>query len=214
MSDQSATPEQPSPEFPNSTSAEPADAGARIEPAALPLPADQDTPADLRASLEQALQTPAEPAAPPVLPPAPAPVPPFAGMEQPRPAHGFVFHGEAREYFRIWIVNTLLTLLTFGLYSAWAKVRKRRYLRGNTELMGHRFDYRANPPRILAGNILVALMFLAYMVVGEVYPVVRFGALLVGLILLPWVVVRSLAFNAHNTTYRGMRFYSRQTYGW
>jgi uncharacterized membrane protein YjgN (DUF898 family) len=32
-------------------------------------------------------------------------------------------------------------------------------------------------------------------------------------VLLPWVVVRSLAFNAHNTTYRGMRFYFRQTYG-
>jgi uncharacterized membrane protein YjgN (DUF898 family) len=125
----------------------------------------------------------------------------------------FSFHGDAREYFRIWIVNTLLTLLTGGLFAAWAKVRKRRYLRGSTSLMGHRFDYRANPVRILFGNIVVAVMFLAYMVVGEVYPWVRVGAFGLGVILVPWIVIRSLAFNAHNTSYRGMRFYFHQTYG-
>jgi uncharacterized membrane protein YjgN (DUF898 family) len=159
--------------------------------------------------MEQQLNNPAQP--PPVEPPAPPLLPPEA---KPAVSHPFVFHGEAREYFRIWIVNTLLTLLTLGLYAAWAKVRKRRYLRGNTELMGHRFDYRADPRRILAGNILVALMFLAYMVVGEVYPAIRLGALVGGLILLPWVIIRSFSFNAHNTVYRGMRFYFRQTYGW
>jgi len=155
---------------------------------------------------------------PPLVPPvestvseATPPVP--AAMERPRELHPFTFHGDAREYFRIWIVNTLLTLLTLGIYSAWAKVRKRRYLRASSELMGHRFDYLADPRRILVGNVLVVMMFIAYMVVGEVYPVVRFGALGVGLILLPWVVVRSLAFNAHNTAYRGMRFSSRRTYG-
>ena len=139
------------------------------------------------------------------------PVPP--GRETTREKHPFTFHGNAAEYFRIWIVNTLLTLLTAGVFAAWAKVRKRRYLRGNTEFMGHRFDYRANPRRILIGNLAVALIFLAYMVVGQVYPMVRFGAIAVGALLSPWVVVRSLAFNAHNTSYRGMRFYFHQTYG-
>lgn len=211
MSDQPASPELPAPELPVVTPP-PAEFATHATPVPLPLPSDTDTPKDLRVAMERARQgAPAPATEPPLLPP--PPVQP-SGMEQPRTTHAFVFHGEAREYFRIWIVNTLLTLVTLGLYSAWAKVRKRRYLRGSTELMGHRFDYRASPPRILAGNILVALMFLAYMVVGEVYPMVRFGALLVGLVLLPWVVVRSLAFNAHNTTYRGMRFYSRQTYGW
>lgn len=146
-----------------------------------------------------------EPRAEPI-PAVPDPIP--VSNEEP-----FIFHGNAREYFRIWIVNTLLTLLTLGVYSAWAKVRKRRYLRGNIELMKHRFEYLADPHRILAGNVLVAVLFLLCMVIGEVYPVIKFGALLVGLILLPWVIVRSLAFNAHNTAYRGMRFHSRQTYG-
>ena len=165
------------------------------------------------ASAEAAPPTPA-----PLSPPMPAEVPPrlapgASPADAPEPQHPFTFHGTAAEYFRIWVVNTLLTLLTCGIYSAWAKVRKRRYLRGCTELMGHRFDYRANPRRILVGNVLVAVIFLAYMLFGQVYPVVRIAAILVGLCLLPWVIVRSLAFNAHNTVYRGMRFYFHQTYG-
>ncbi len=152
--------------------------------------------------------------APPALPPDPPVIPPAPPRAPDPVVHHFTFHGDSREYFRIWIVNTLLTLLTCGVYLAWAKVRKRRYLRGSTELMGHRFDYRADPRRILAGNVLIGLVFVAYMLFGEVYPAVRLVALLIGLVLLPWVVVRSLAFNAHNTSYRGMRFYSRQTYGW
>lgn len=130
-----------------------------------------------------------------------------------REVHGFAFHADPKEYFRIWIVNTLLTLLTLGLFAAWAKVRKRRYLRGNTEFMGHRFDYRADPRRILVGNLLVAVVFVAYMVFGEVYQAIRIGAVIVGVILLPWIVVRSLAFNAVNTTYRGFRFYYHESIG-
>lgn len=137
--------------------------------------------------------------------------PPPIPAAQPAPErHTFVFHGNEAEYFRIWIVNTLLTLLTFGVFAAWAKVRKRRYFRGNTELMGFRFDYRADPWRLLIGNIVVASLFATYAFVGQVYPFAALGALGVGIILLPWIVVRSLAFNAHNTTYRGMRFFFHQ----
>ncbi len=145
----------------------------------------------------------AEPSAtaplPPPLPPAVTP------PEAKRHFAHFEFLGEEREYFRIWIVNTLLTLLTCGVFSAWAKVRKRRYLRGSTRLQGHAFHYTARPERILIGNILVATLFLAYSFFGSVYPLVRVGAIAVGVILLPWIVVRSLSFNAHHTLHRGMR---------
>jgi uncharacterized membrane protein YjgN (DUF898 family) len=132
----------------------------------------------------------------------PLPPPVAAGPE----AHPFRFHGEVDAFFRIWIVNTLLTLLTAGVFLAWAKVRKRRYLRGCTEVLGHRFDYRADPIRLLFGHVVMVLLFLGYSVFGIVYPPVRYGALVVGIVLLPWIVVRSIAFNAHNTVYRGIRF--------
>lgn len=132
-------------------------------------------------------------------------VAPAAGVTTPTP-QPLIFHGCAKEYFRIWIVNTLLTLLTAGVFLAWAKVRKRRYLRGSLELLGHRFDYRARPERLLIGHAFMAALFLAYSLFGAVYPVIRYGALAVMVVLLPWIVVRSLSFNAHNTAYRGMRF--------
>lgn len=153
------------------------------DPPALPPPEPAADPASI----------PAVPSAPPILPSA-------------EPPAAFTFHGSAGEYFRIWIVNTFLTLITLGVFSAWAKVRKRRYLRGNTELLGHRFDYTADPRRLLIGNLIVVALFLAYALFGAVYPAVRLLALGLGLIFLPWIIVRSLAFNAHHTMWRGLRF--------
>ena len=62
------------------------------------------------------------------------------------------FGGSAGEYFKIWIVNLALTIVTLGIFSAWAKVRSRRYFNGNTFLGDHNFDYHGQPLRILIGN--------------------------------------------------------------
>ena len=59
------------------------------------------------------------------------------------------FTGRAGDYFRIWIVNLLLTLVTMGLWSPWAKVRKRRYFYGHSWLANANFEYHGNP--VLAG---------------------------------------------------------------
>ena len=42
------------------------------------------------------------------------------------------FTGQAGEYFRVWIVNVLLSVVTLGLYSPWARVRTRQYFYGHT----------------------------------------------------------------------------------
>ena len=64
----------------------------------------------------------------------------------------FQFNGQAGEYFKIWIVNILLTILTLGIYSAWAKVRRKRYFYGNTLLQDTAFEYLAQPIQILKGR--------------------------------------------------------------
>lgn len=53
----------------------------------------------------------------------------------------FEFTGNGAEYFRIWIVNLVLTILTLGIYSAWAKVRHNRYFYGNTRMGVAAFEY-------------------------------------------------------------------------
>jgi len=56
------------------------------------------------------------------------------------------FTGSAGEHFRIWIVNVVLTVVTLGIYGAWAKVRTRRYFYANTLLDGEPFDQMSPVP--------------------------------------------------------------------
>src|SRR5262245_10194931 len=88
---------------------------------------------------------------------------PFAASENKdasRPTiHRFEFTGTGAEYFRIWIVNLLLTILTLGIFSAWAKVRRLRYFYGSTQLAGSSFEYHGEPLKILKGR-LIALLFI------------------------------------------------------
>ena len=82
------------------------------------------------------------------------------------------FTGSAGEYFRIWIVNLFLTVLTLGIYAAWAKVRTRRYLYAHTEVAGSAFEYTANPIAILKGNLIVAGGIFAYSVSDVISPMI------------------------------------------
>lgn len=121
-------------------------------------------------------------------------------------AHPIRFHGSAGEFFRIWIVNTLLTLLTLGIYSAWAKVRTNRYFYGNTVLADASFDYHARPLQILKGRLILAAGLVAYFGLGYLAPGAELAIVLVVVLLIPWLLVRSLAFRMYNTSYRNIRF--------
>lgn len=116
------------------------------------------------------------------------------------------FTGTAAEYFRIWIVNLFFTLATFGIYSAWAKVRKRRYFYGSTRFDGDTFDYFASPKAVLRGRIVAFALFVAYVFAGEIWPSSHFVFWGIGLLALPWLLVKALSFNARNSGYRGIRF--------
>jgi uncharacterized membrane protein YjgN (DUF898 family) len=118
----------------------------------------------------------------------------------------FVFTGKASEYFRIWIVNTLLTIVTLGIYSAWAKVRNKQYFYRNTLVDGSSFEYLANPIAILKGRIIAAIALGAFFA-SQQYSLVLYGILaLLFILVTPWVWVKALAFNARNSAYRNIRF--------
>ena len=122
------------------------------------------------------------------------------------------FHGSAREYFRIWIVNLCLTLLTCGIFSAWAKVRKKRYSYANTTLGGTPFQYLGRPIPILKGRLIAGLGFLVYYISSHFATSLAPWTLGAGLIAAPWVIVRSAAFNARYSAFRNMTFYFEAGY--
>ena len=116
------------------------------------------------------------------------------------------FTGSCGEYFRIWIVNLALTLLTLGIYSAWAKVRRKRYFNNHTLLDGHHFDYLADPLAILKGRLVAAALLLLYLLTNQAFPLISALLLLLFFVVSPWIIVRALQFNARNTSHRGLRF--------
>ena len=116
------------------------------------------------------------------------------------------FTGKGGEYFRIWIVNLALTILTLGIYSAWAKVRRLQYFYRNTALLGNSFDYHGDPIAILKGRLIGVGLLVVYNV--TLYLNIFLGLLVFVLLIaaLPWLLQRSICFKLVNSSYRGLRF--------
>lgn len=125
----------------------------------------------------------------------------------------FIFTGSGGEYFKIWIVNILLTIVTVGIYAPWAKVRNKRYFYGNINLDGASFEYDANPVKILIGRVIALVIFLIYIYVQSVDPSIAIGFFILFMIAFPWILVRSMSFNARYSSYRNVRFGFDGTYG-
>lgn len=116
------------------------------------------------------------------------------------------FKGSGSEYFRIWIVNLLLSILTLGIYSAWAKVRRNRYFYSNTTLAGSSFEYHGNAIAILKGRIVALLFVFGYQLAFKQSLLLGFIMLGIFSALMPWLVWKSLQFKLYNSSYRGIRF--------
>lgn len=123
------------------------------------------------------------------------------------------FSGKTGEFFGIWIVNILLSILTLGIYSAWAKVRTNQYFYRHTRVYGHSFDYLATPIQILIGRILAVILFALYTVTTQFVPVLGLFVALGFVFLVPWLINQGLRFNLRMTRYRNVRFAFAGSYG-
>ena len=125
----------------------------------------------------------------------------------------FEFRGDGAEYFKIWIVNILLTIVTLGVYSAWAKVRNKRYFYSNLYLDGESFRYLADPITILKSRVIAVVVFVAFVVLSELFPVAGVVLALALMGITPLLVVRSLNFNHRVSAYRNIQFRFGASYG-
>ncbi|HHS93354.1 MAG TPA: DUF898 family protein, partial [Campylobacterales bacterium] len=120
----------------------------------------------------------------------------------------FEFKGSASEYFRIWIVNIALSILTLGIYSAWAKVRANRYLYANTYLNGSNFEYNADPVRILIGRVVVVSMYAMFVIFSQYLFLFEVAGViaLIAFLVMPWLLRQAVCFKLRNTSYRNIPF--------
>ena len=125
----------------------------------------------------------------------------------------FEFRGVGSEFFKIWIVNIMLTIITLGIYSAWATVRTNRYFYANTYLDNESFRYLADPKAILKGRIIAVAVFILYSVAANLFPALGLLFALALFFAIPFFVIRSIAFNNRMTSYRNVQFRFNGAYG-
>ena len=116
------------------------------------------------------------------------------------------FDGRAGEYFGIWFVNLILSILTLGIYSAWAKVRTERYFYGNTRIAGASFEYLAEPIAILKGRLIAYAVVIALGLSSKFAPLLYSLLILAVFSVMPILVVMGLRFRARYSAWRGVRF--------
>jgi len=127
--------------------------------------------------------------------------------------HQLIFSGTGGEYFRIWIVNLLLTIVTLGIYGAWAKVRRLRYFYGHTTLAGSSFEYHAQAKQILIGRLIALALILPYYLLQYWLPLWSLAFLVLLMAALPFIIVRSQRFHLRMSSWRNVRFNYVGTYG-
>jgi len=120
--------------------------------------------------------------------------------------HRVEFTGSGSEYFRIWIVNLLLLLLTLGLYLPWAKARKLRYFYGNTLVDGDPLDFLGEPKKMFRGLLIAGLFLGLYSKALDVSLVAWTVATVALLAVWPALFRASMQFRLANTSWRGLRF--------
>jgi uncharacterized membrane protein YjgN (DUF898 family) len=125
---------------------------------------------------------------------------------QPNTSQRFVFQGRDGEFFKIWIVNVLLSIATLGIYSAWAKVRVERYFYGNTFFDGSNFEYHATGWQIFKGRVIAIIALMIYVIISNIHLESSLIVLALLVLATPWILWSSYRFKARVSSYRGVRF--------
>jgi uncharacterized membrane protein YjgN (DUF898 family) len=137
----------------------------------------------------------------------------------PEPVRHPSFHGDGGTLFGIHLKNILLTIVTLGIYSFWAKVNIRQYLYAQTSMGGDRFAYHGTGGELLRGSAKAfGLVFLGLVVAGflSVFvheiagPVVTYAGML--FLFFPLALLGSRRYRMSRTSWRGIRFSFRGEY--
>lgn len=132
----------------------------------------------------------------------------------------FSFRGSGGELFGIYIVNMILTAVTLGIYSFWARVKIQKFLYQNTYLLDENFDYHATGKELFVGFLkglgvviaaIVALMIVSFIltsIIGETGALIATLLFYIGIIAaIPFLLVGSTRFHQARSSWRNLRFH-------
>ncbi|MGL4368086.1 MAG: YjgN family protein [Spirochaetota bacterium] len=134
--------------------------------------------------------------------------------------NALAFKGKGLDFFFLLLKNLFLTMITFGIYSFWAKIEIQKYLNRNTFYLDEGFDFHGTGKEkfigflkgmgivsaaalllVLLSNLLAALlgMRLAQIIQG----IAAYAALLA---VIPLIIVGKRRYLMSRSSWRGIRF--------
>lgn len=116
------------------------------------------------------------------------------------------FDADWHDYFRLWVVCQLLTLLTLGLYGPWARARRVAFLARHWRLDGHSFQVALEPRALLHGRLLLLVLLVSGLALSWVWPITVPLLVAFSFAALPWLMAHSFALRWRTLWYRGMHF--------
>jgi len=132
-------------------------------------------------------------------------------MEQTTRQHGIAayrlrFSGSGGEYFRVWIVNVLLSIVTLGLYTPWARQRTVRYFYDHTMIAGSPLEFTAPLRKMVFGFVIFALLYVAFKIASESGQDTAVSLFIVAAALLaPYIWGSAMRFRLASTRWRGLQ---------
>lgn len=121
-------------------------------------------------------------------------------------AYPLEFTGSGGEYFRVWIVNVLLSIITLGIYTPWARRRTAQYFYSHTMVAGSPLEFTAQQRKMVMGFVLLMLITIAYNIAANTGQDTAVGLfLLAGAVLAPFIWGSAMRFRLGATRWRGLR---------
>ena len=131
--------------------------------------------------------------------------------------HKLSFHGNGSALFGIQIVNILLTIITLGIYRFWGKVKVRKYLYSQTELLGDRFVYHGTGKELFIGWLkAVGVLIIVYaLIIGLsrfIHPLLFLLIYPTFIVIIPFALVGARRYRLSRTSWHGIRFSFRGSF--
>ena len=130
------------------------------------------------------------------------------------------YHGTGGSLFGLMFVNTLLSIITLGFYSAWARNRVRQFHWSHTELDGDRFAYHGTGGELFVGYLKAWFIIAAVTLVfggldtlfggesGNVWAILSLGLAFYAalFVLIAYAVNSARRYRLSRSSWRGIRF--------
>lgn len=123
------------------------------------------------------------------------------------------FHGDGLSFFLLLLKNLILTLVTFGIYTPWARTERRRYIWSNLEIHGQRLQYVGTGAELFFGYVRVLGIYVLALFIGFLAGTlpkflqltINLAVTVVFFILIPYAIYWSRAYLLSRTRWRGIR---------